>query len=276
MRLCVAPWSPTSCPTRALSAVPAAATRLTSSSRSRTLSPLRASRRASPAPPFWVDGGTLDQGQSRLGQSARFDTQGGAIQPPPTAPPGIGDGHARRGRSVPTGRPRRGADVPLTNVLLLEDRNAPSASSAISRVPLVPRPERIRHRAPLGLRPPVPHDSRPGAVLRGDANPEPVAAQAAAELRRVAETETSRLATADLPRPAAIRTDDGRKVSRLHRRTDRATRFPSASRSRVFEVRDRPASRCRPARSSGSRCGRAARWNRSAGWGGPPRGRRAL
>ena len=59
---------------------------------------------------------------------------------------------------------RRGADVPLTNVLLLEDRNALRACSAISQVPLVPRPERRRHRAPLGGGPPGPGGLRPGAV----------------------------------------------------------------------------------------------------------------
>ena len=130
----------------------------------------------------------------------------------------------RRGWASPAGSLCRngssaegGADEPLTNVLLLEGqtgwRNALSACSAISRVLLVPRPERIRHRAPFGLRPSVPCGSRPSAVLGGDTDFERRATEAAAAVRGVAELEPPRLPARERPRLATVGATDGGKTT---------------------------------------------------------------
>ena len=182
------------------------------------LSPLRASRRASPAPPLLGRSRSARPRTEQVWPMGQVRHAGRRDTTTAKHPAG------RRGWASPAGSLCRngssaegGADEPLTNVLLLEGqtgwRNALSACSAISRVLLVPRPERIRHRAPFGLRPSVPCGSRPSAVLGGDTDFERRATEAAAAVRGVAELEPPRLPARERPRLATVGATDGGKTT---------------------------------------------------------------
>ena len=130
--------------------------------------------------------------------------------PTPAAQQPCGTRHGDRACGFPwrrhSRRPCSSAVVRGFTCLLANDwrtppgpRSAPDCA-ALSRVPLVPRPEQ--------------HDSRPGAVLRGDADPEGVAAQGAAALRCVVEFETTCLPAGDGSGLAAVEAADASDAER--------------------------------------------------------------